>query len=349
MAIVRASNLLPSFALVGKRCKSTLVMQFPQVVSCKNGWVRNRDRDPMKLVCCPCMLSAKRASGSSARIARRTGILKPENQPHWLGQLPSTMRSRRVQTEDVAPSDSSLDLALNSFEAEVRKSDDKLQLSSAVALLALHTDPSIDLASSVFQPLEDLRGGFRERVALLDAVAGPLAPVARQEALAAALCSYLTAEGFRGCGRSAQEYYRPENSLLNVVLRTKEAIPSTLAVLYLDVGAANGLELFGANFPGHFMLGFGRGTEAGLIDTFGGRSASAAEANAVLGELFGRPVCLDPAWSWKLRIPKVSILRRMVLNLQNVYRKRNDAKLAGNVAKFARILDRVLSPASAPL
>eukprot|EP00928_Gymnodinium_smaydae_P031579 TRINITY_DN23135_c0_g1_i1.p1 TRINITY_DN23135_c0_g1~~TRINITY_DN23135_c0_g1_i1.p1 ORF type:complete len:319 (-),score=32.83 TRINITY_DN23135_c0_g1_i1:2-958(-) len=317
MALARVGNAVHSFVA------SARLSSLPAVARCTGCMVQCRERGLFAVASHSCALSIKRFHGSGARVAKRTPRTKPE------------FGASRY---------ASLDAALRCFEAEVGKPEHEVQLSRAVALLALHTDPSIDLEESIFQPLESLRRGFLERVAMLESVAGPLSEAARQESLAAALCSYLTAQGFRGCGRSADEYYRPENSLLNVVLKTKKAIPITLSVVYLDVASACGLELWGANFPGHFMLGFGSGSDAGLIDAFDGRSASASEANDVLSELFGRPVNLDPAWSWQLRVPKILILRRMVLNLQHVYSKTNDANLA-NVNRFAQILDQKLQPA----
>merc|ERR1712032_719364 len=109
----------------------------------------------------------------------------------------------------------------------------------------------------------------------------------RQQDLAGALCDFFAAEGFQGC--SEANYYRAENSLLHVVLEKKRGIPISLALLYKEVGSAAGLLLRGINFPGHFLLVFGDGSTAGLVDAFTNRLLSETEAEEHFSKLLGRP------------------------------------------------------------
>ena len=57
--------------------------------------------------------------------------------------------------------------------------------------------------------------------------------------------------GFAG---NVNNYYDPENSYLNAVLRTRRGIPISLAVLWMEVAQGLGLQARGIAFPGHFMV-----------------------------------------------------------------------------------------------
>ncbi|CAE8581273.1 unnamed protein product [Polarella glacialis] len=228
--------------------------------------------------------------------------------------------------------------AFDSFEEEVSKPDADIDLTRAFALLALHAQPDLDLERSIFEPLERLCSGFRQRVSTLDSITGELSGARRLESRAAALCSYLTAEGFQGCGRGEDEFYLADNSLLNRLLERRTGIPISLAVVYRHVGLAGGLQLWGANFPGYFMMGYGEGTEAGLLDAFTGRTASANEAAEVLGQIFGFPVRLEPGWSSAPSLPNLVFLQRIVRNLQNVYDKNGSLSQAARLAQYGQLL-----------
>jgi len=52
---------------------------------------------------------------------------------------------------------------------------------------------------------------------------------------------------------SQADYYDPRNSFLNEVLDRKIGIPITLALVYIGIAQSCGWELYGVNFPGHFL------------------------------------------------------------------------------------------------
>jgi regulator of sirC expression with transglutaminase-like and TPR domain len=58
--------------------------------------------------------------------------------------------------------------------------------------------------------------------------------------------------GFRG---NDAEYYDPQNSYLNVVVRRRLGIPITLGIVYMAVARRAGIEMFGIGAPGHFVIG----------------------------------------------------------------------------------------------
>ncbi len=57
-----------------------------------------------------------------------------------------------------------------------------------------------------------------------------------------------------GFGGNVNNYYDPENSYLNAVLRTRRGIPISLAVLWMELAQGLGLHARGVAFPGHFMV-----------------------------------------------------------------------------------------------
>ena len=57
-----------------------------------------------------------------------------------------------------------------------------------------------------------------------------------------------------GFGPNANDYYDPDNSYLNVVLKQRRGIPISLAVLYMELGQQIGLPLKGVAFPSHFLV-----------------------------------------------------------------------------------------------
>ncbi|MDP3827564.1 MAG: transglutaminase-like domain-containing protein, partial [Polaromonas sp.] len=55
-------------------------------------------------------------------------------------------------------------------------------------------------------------------------------------------------------GGNVNDYYDPDNSYLNAVLKTRRGIPISLAVLWLELAGGVGLNARGIAFPGHFMV-----------------------------------------------------------------------------------------------
>jgi regulator of sirC expression with transglutaminase-like and TPR domain len=55
------------------------------------------------------------------------------------------------------------------------------------------------------------------------------------------------------CG-NANNFYAPENSYLNEVLRTRRGIPISVAVVWLELAQSLGLHAEGVSFPGHFLV-----------------------------------------------------------------------------------------------
>ena len=77
-----------------------------------------------------------------------------------------------------------------------------------------------------------------------------------------------------GFGGNINDYYDPDNSHLNAVLRTRRGIPITLAVLWLELAGGLGLNARGVAFPGHFMVKVNLPNGQVVIDPLNGQSLS---------------------------------------------------------------------------
>ncbi|CAK0832091.1 unnamed protein product, partial [Prorocentrum cordatum] len=193
----------------------------------------------------------------------------------------------------------------------------------------------MDVEARVLQPLAELQERFRERLAAgTDWGAGAedelLAPFVLQRRVQV-LCDFMSGRGFSGCEQRDESYYDARNSRMDQVLERRTGIPITLSLAYMQVGRAGGIELQGVAFPGHFLLGFGRGEGAGLLDAYSNRIVNEDEAALLLAGVFGRPVRIDPGWRSMPRLPNAAFLLRMVRNLQNVYER------DGNFAQAAQV------------
>ena len=129
-------------------------------------------------------------------------------------------------------------------------------------------------------------------------------------------------------GGNVNDYYDPDNSYLNAVLRTRRGIPISLAVLWMELAQGLGLHARGVGFPGHFMLKVTLPKGQVVIDPFTGKSLSREElgerldpykrSNGLVGE-FDVPLglYLQPA------TPR-EIIARMLRNLKEIHRTQED-------------------------
>lgn len=194
------------------------------------------------------------------------------------------------------------------FAAQVGRPDAEIDLIEAALLIAAEHDTDLDLAACRAE-LDALVQ--RARTALL----APQPDVGQ-------LCWFIAqAEGFRG---NARDYYNPDNSYLDRVLATRAGIPISLALIYLRVAEALGLDAAGVGFPGHFLVrvALPGSADGELIDPFTGRTLSRDDCRALLqtgtrGAMEFSDQLLQP-------VRKREILQRMLRNLKMIYLQRED-------------------------
>jgi len=132
--------------------------------------------------------------------------------------------------------------------------------------------------------------------------------------------------------------------LLHRVLASKRGIPISLSLLYHEVGLAGGLCLNNVNLPRHSLLRFGSRENTGLLEPFSNRVLSRSEVQKFIGHPHAyNKASLEPNWGWKAPLPKVVFLRRMGLNLQNVYQRDDNIELAACLAPYMSLLEERFS------
>jgi regulator of sirC expression with transglutaminase-like and TPR domain len=204
-------------------------------------------------------------------------------------------------------------------------------LASAALLLCRIESPQLDIDPAL-RSLSDLG----RRAAVLVASAG----ASIRERLAAVTHLLFDVEGFRG---DREHYDDIRNSLLPVVLERRRGIPISLAVVYLTVARAAGLEIMGVAFPGHFLMraapDAGHEAHPLILDPFaGGRELDRAALERLLARHAGEDARLEPG----LLLPCDSrqIIVRMLNNMKRLYVSARSFPQAWQVADLLVALDR---------
>ena len=135
-----------------------------------------------------------------------------------------------------------------------------------------------------------------------------------------------------GFGGNVNHFYDPDNSYLNVLLKTRRGIPISLAVLWLELAGGLGLNARGVAFPGHFMVKVNLPNGQVVIDPFTGQSLSREELSERL-EPFRQKRLRDsasdsdhetPIGLYLQSAPPRDIINRMLRNLKEIHKTQED-------------------------
>ena len=97
-------------------------------------------------------------------------------------------------------------------------------------------------------------------------------------------------------------------------------LTAALSVIWIEVGRRAGIEVEGVGLPGHFLV-YAAGQ---LVDPFhGGEAIGGDEAAALVADAMGGTPRLNPEWLRPVSPP--DIVRRMLRNLEGIYRERESA------------------------
>ena len=206
-----------------------------------------------------------------------------------------------------------MSLAYQRFADLMRLPDEQIDLIEAALVIATESYPDLDIETYLqkFAELSQaaqqaLQGGKTEKECALQ------------------LCDFLfTQQGFVG---SHKDYYDPRNSFLNEVLDRRLGIPITLALLYIGVARNCGWEMYGINFPGHFLTKYVGPTEEIIIDPFVGKILDRAECQIRYQAIMRTRQILAEDHLQKAQSKE--ILVRMLRNLKNIYLKKNELEPA---------------------
>ena len=206
------------------------------------------------------------------------------------------------------------------YFASLVRSDEGLPLLEAAASLAQDEEPALDM-QQVLADVDRLHQRVRSRLG--------------QDADDLTRLAVLNQLFFRelGFGLNANDYYSPDNSYLQEVLRTRRGIPISLAVIWLELAQGLGLHAQGVSFPGHFLVKIA--LEAGLVvmDPVNGQSLgldTLAERLAPYRDEADRSAGADldegetPLGLYLQACPPRDLLARMLRNLKEIFRSQED-------------------------
>lgn len=201
------------------------------------------------------------------------------------------------------------------YFASLVQSDAEFPLLEAAVSLAQDEYPDLDV-QQVLGEVDQLLARLKRRVPA-DAV--PL------QKLRAVNQFFFRDLSFRA---NVNNYYDPDNSYLNVVLRTRCAIPISAAVIWLELAQGLGLSARGVGFPGHFMVKVNLPKGQVVIDPLDGQSLSREQLAERL-EPFRRQSGLVDEFEVPLGLylqasPPREIVARMLRNLKEIHRAQED-------------------------
>ena len=208
------------------------------------------------------------------------------------------------------------------YFASLVQSDDGFPLFEAAVSLAQDEYPDLDV-QQVLGEVDQMQARLRRRIP------PDAAPMHRLRLLNQ---FFFTTLGFGG---NVNNFYDPENSFINVMLRTRRGIPITLAVLWLELAQGLGLSAQGVGFPGHFMMKISLPRGQVVMDPMDGKSL-AREQLAERLEPFRRRSGVDgisnsldddsdaPLGLYLQASPARDIIARMLRNLKEIYKVQQD-------------------------
>jgi len=186
--------------------------------------------------------------------------------------------------------------------------DESLPLTEAALAIAQDAYPDLDLQGTLAE-VDELALRVRRRM--------PDGADLREQLTVLNRCF------FRDFGFAANlnDYYDPDNSHLNSVLKRRRGIPISLAVLYLELAGQLGVPVQGVSFPGHFLLRASLPDGDVMLDPTTGRALSESDMVEMLepyvakaGDSVARALrsLLEPA-------TRREIVARMLRNLKSIY------------------------------
>lgn len=144
------------------------------------------------------------------------------------------------------------------------------------------------------RPRVDLERYHRHLDVLAEEVGTAAATAASAAERLAALASVIAGSyGYQG---DTLTYDDLQNANLMRVIDRRKGLPVALGILYIHAGRAQGWDMAGLGFPGHFLLRLAEGGERHILDPFhAGRARDAAELRQLLKAVAGGAAELEPA------------------------------------------------------
>ncbi len=209
---------------------------------------------------------------------------------------------------------------LDQFRQSVAGSVHLVPLARPALLIARAEHPDLDI-EAYEERLHDLGAHLEARI-------HPSADTRTQ--LAEAHRLIFGEYGFHG---NEGEYSDPRNSYLDDVLDRRTGIPVTLAIVYVEVCRAAGIDVRPVGLPGHVIVRVESPEGAVLVDPFHeGRELTEEDCRQLVRSVFGRRTpfrehFLEPVTARQL-------IQRLLHNLKAGYLQRADEERAGRVIEL---------------
>ena len=202
------------------------------------------------------------------------------------------------------------------WQALLQQPPAKWDLCRVALCIAAQLQPELDV-QSYQDKLETMAADMRSRIQ------HELDTQARIQLLNAYFYDEL---GFAG---DKQNYYLPDNSLLNLVIERRRGIPITLAAIYLKLADAAGLDAYGIGFPGHYLIGVHAGQENIIVDPFDlGHVLDHSQLRRMLQQLTQGHADDNELEQNLLPATKADTVVRMLRNLKQIYIEAQKVELA---------------------
>jgi regulator of sirC expression with transglutaminase-like and TPR domain len=213
------------------------------------------------------------------------------------------------------------------YFASLVASDEQFPLFEAAASLAQDEYPALDV-QQVLGDVDQLVARLKRRIPA-DAPA-----IQRLRALNQFFYRDLSFAG------NVNNYYDPDNSYLNAVLRTRKGLPISLAVLWLELAQAIGLNARGVAFPGHFMIKVNLPKGQVVMDPLTGLSLSREDLSERLEPYKRRSGLVDdfdvPLGLYLQPAQPREVIARMLRNLKEIHKTQEDW------LRLLAVLDRLI-------
>jgi regulator of sirC expression with transglutaminase-like and TPR domain len=136
-----------------------------------------------------------------------------------------------------------------------------------------------------------------------------------------------------GIGGNFDQSRRLDSAFLHRVMVSRRGLPIIVSVIWIEVGRRAGIEMEGVGLPGHFLAYAG----GQLVDPFHfGEAIGSEEAARLVAESIGGPPRLDR--SWLSPVSSTDIVKRILRNLEGIYREGGDDSGLGWVGACLQVL-----------
>ncbi|NOX36743.1 MAG: hypothetical protein GXO78_04320 [Calditrichaeota bacterium] len=190
----------------------------------------------------------------------------------------------------------------SAFQQLTENALEDIDLEKSVLLISYWNDPTVN-CQAIREQLDQIAADVR---ALMPGSGHPLAYLDHM--------NYVLFSQYRFTGNS-RDYYNPENSYIDRVMKTRKGIPITLAIIYLLVARRLYMPIYGVSMPAHFILKFNNGEDEIFFDPY------------YEGKVYSRQECYNFLISARNENPEkvlagcdnYEIVKRVLRNLRLVY------------------------------